>query len=336
MSQPVMFHRYQLTSRLGAVRSGALLRVMFDDGQSGVADLHPWPELGDPTLEEFLGDAELRRSHRLFALALAAAGDEAQAQREGRPLLTGSVLNHRLALSADDLAAGDWLDSRRDGAPAMKVKIARAGAASLRAEAATLARAVSFLGPVRLRLDANERAEPDELARFLDQLPVLVRQAIEFIEDPFPLSPSTANTWRDFSRDQGIPLAIDRPLTRLLRREWSDMATDKVFSVFVHKPAWMDEAEPRHAMTLGLPIVVTSTLGHIIGNIWAASRAVVLAPESVHGCLSHTAYRDDEAARALRASKQVRGAHLSGRGVGCGLQGKWLERVKWQVLGGES
>ena len=35
-------------------RSGVLVKVEFTDGITGYSDLHPWPELGDPSLKEIL------------------------------------------------------------------------------------------------------------------------------------------------------------------------------------------------------------------------------------------------------------------------------------------
>jgi O-succinylbenzoate synthase len=362
-------HRYQLfvrgaysksALRGAGLRSGALLRFKFGDGVIGHADLFPWPELGDAVLTDLLhelaqavkglrssvgsnlGDDNLvdlrgrlqmlANSNQRFLLlprTVDALDAEADALREQRPLVGGSVQNHFTALSALQLAPADILDARRGGFPAIKVKIA-----GILEEAKALGRLQSHWD-LPLRLDANENSTPESLRVFLDALPIRLRDSIEFIEDPFPFS---LKGWSAFHAETGIPIAIDRPVMGMVRdqrgveRSLGEVFSEKAAQVYVHKPAWLRDETAIAATKASVPIIVTSALGHPVGNLWAASVASRLAPDSVHGCLTHTVYRDDEISNSLIASKQIRGSRIFGLGAGLGLPAKSLNRIKWEKL----
>lgn len=359
MIKKIEVHRYSLRSRslLAAKmdqRAGALLRVTFSDLESpGVSDLFPWRDFGDPSLETWF--EELRQAWKsdrhdfsalkstgsdeteispTLRLALVAAHDEALAISQNRPLVSGSVVNHWLATDATSMGIGDIIEARQSTSPAIKIKIGRHDPLE---EAAALGRLVGHWG-IRLRLDANERLSREGLLRFVDALPILIRQSIEFIEDPFQFDLAS---WSTFHRETGLSLAYDRgaserTLGPALHAD-SNTSLAEVFEsgaaqVLIHKPAWQDEARAIFARERRIPIVVTSILGHPVGNLWAASKAFELAPEGVHGCKSHIVYRDDEASTALVRSKQVRGSRVVGLGVGLGLQSKWWSRLKWEPL----
>lgn len=335
------FHRYTLKSKgLKPVsRVGALVRVTFDDlADPGVADLFPWTELGDPSLESWLAElktaveVKTRPTSITLQRVLEAARDEAMANSRLLPLVSGSVLNHALATDPVDLGIGDIIEARRSTCPAIKVKI---GKNDFLAEAVALSRLVGHWGGIRLRLDANERMTRDQLMRFLEALPILIRDSIEFIEDPFEFD---LRAWSDFHRETTIPLAYDRGTRdRDLAGDSDGVTLENIFEsqaaqILIHKPAWQIDERALLARDRGLPVVVTSILGHPVGNLWAARKAFELAPTGVHGCRSHLVYREDEASQALTKSKQVRGARVVGIGVGLGLQSRWWKRMKWDLL----
>lgn len=337
MISKIEAHRYTLKPRSyfsSVARAGALVRVTFSDLEApGVADLFPWRDLGDPALETWLQELKTGDPSSLtLKRALEAARDEALAISNGEPLLTGSILNHHLATDVKSLAIGDVIEARRAGAVAVKVKI---GVHDPREEAETLARLLSHWGSLKLRLDANERLNRDGLLTFLDRLPILLRERIEFIEDPIAYEP---RAWSELHRETGLAVAYDRASkVRGLEPDEKgatllDVIDLEAAQVLIHKPAWQDDARAALAQERGLPCVVTSILGHPVGNLWAARKAFEIAPLAVHGCRSHVAYRDDEASTALVKSKQVRGARMMGEGVGLGLQSKWWNRLRWENL----
>lgn len=361
-------HLYQLITRGAysktalrgsAMRSGALIRMKFSDGVTGHADLFPWPELGDASLQELIHElaqaampsnsttewtsddafvqagkilhlkAEVDRRFLLLPRLFEAIKAEADAVREQRPLVGGSVQNHYTALSALLLAPADILDARRGGFPAIKVKIT-----GVLEEAKALGRLQSHWD-LPLRLDANEKASVESLRVFLDALPIRLRDSIEFIEDPFPFS---LKGWSDFHKETGIQIAIDRPAMGLIgksadvQKNLGEVFSEKAAQIYVHKPGWLQDEIAKVASKAAIPIVVTSALGHPVGNLWAASVAARIAPDNVHGCFTHTVYRDDEISNALIASKQVRGSRIFGLGPGLGLPAKSLNRIKWEKL----
>jgi O-succinylbenzoate synthase len=344
----IEWHRYTLKPRAGltsarsGARSGALLRVTFEDLEKpGHADLFPWTEYGDPSLDTWISelrgighggggiyaDSANQKLSKTLQIAIRAARDEAEATARNEPLIKGSVVNHALSTDPCDLAVGDIIEARRSTFPAIKIKIGRKPA---REEAAALARLVSHWG-IKLRLDANERATREDLMIFLDALPIRIRETLEFIEDPFPFD---LKKWSEFHRETGIAVAYDRGLAErasdTTAPSLSEIFESGAAQVLIHKPAWQDDDRAHFARDHNYPVVVTSILGHAIGNIWAASKAAQLAPDGVHGCMSHTAYKDDEAAKVLIKSKQAHGCRMIGIGVGLGLQSKWFDRLRWE------
>lgn len=337
LAHKIETHRYTLKPRAtnAVPREGALLRVKFPDFEfPGHADLFPWPEFGDPSLETWIEELRAFRGSteklsKTVRIAIGAARDEAIAIFKSEPLIKGSVINHALATDPVDLAVGDVIEARRGTFPAMKIKIGRHEPLE---EAAALARLVSHWG-IKLRLDANERMTRENLSKFLDALPIRIRETLELIEDPFQFD---IRAWGDFHRETGIKLAYDRGLADLSLSHGPVSLTEVFESgaaqVLIHKPAWQDDGHASFARAKNIPLIVTSILGHPVGNIWAASKAAELAPEGVHGCFSHVGYKDDDASKTLEKSKQARGCRMVGIGVGLGLQSKWFSRLRWESL----
>jgi len=256
----------------GRQRRGTLLRVRWSESVVGFADLHTWPELGQPSVEELL---RVQRGE-LWDLALLASRREGEARARGEALPRGAR-QHRLWMSTWDLSVGRVLQARRDGFSTVKLKL---NAEDLPGEARRLAALVGWWGDeLRLRLDLNSKATPDSLARFLATLPCRMRELIDYIEDPFPF---VADVWSEFSRREGVRLAWDQPL----REESSQEAEARELGcVRIWKPLWESEPKPGWSR-----VVVTSSLGHPVGSLWAATEAVRVAPHEVHGCASHVVY----------------------------------------------
>lgn len=278
--------RFQLKARSRRA-DGALLRVWFGETVFGLSELMPWPNLGDPSLETLIGELRAGRFElRLIDRALAMARIEADARERQGPLFAAPVENHFLVVGPGPLAPGNWLDIRRRGFSAVKIKISNV--ADL---APTLAMAPSWIGNLQLRLDMNATAEADELLLALDRLPVLIRDRIEFIEDPIPFD---MVEWREFSRRSGIRLMLDREGVELSVDEKIEFFRSGVVGGFVHKPGWSIDDEALALARAGAQVVVTSLLGHPVGQLHAARVASLLAPgfgaPTVHGCFSHIAY----------------------------------------------
>ncbi len=268
----------QGVSGSGRERSGSLLRVSWGDGAVGFADLHTWPEVGQPSVHELLQ----QQSGKLWDLALQASRRDAKA-RATKAALPRSARQHRLWMSTWDLSVGRLIQTRRDGFGAIKLKL---DAGDLPAEARRLAALVGWWGDeLRLRLDLNSRGEPDALARFLWSLPCRLRELIDYIEDPFPFA---AASWQSFAACEGVSLAWDQPTLAKSSDsiEEAEVAAREQAFVRIWKPLW--ESEPIDPWQR---VVVTSSLGHPLGSLWAASEATRKAPAEIHGCASHLVYK---------------------------------------------
>ena len=180
----ILIYRYELIplARLNAragegARRGALLNV---DG--GYADVHPWPELGDASLDEHLALLARGETTALTAQSLRAAAVDAAARRAGRSLFDGLKVprSHWPAAAGEAPAAFDTIKVKMPG------------------------RDLPSTG--RLRLDFNATLDAGVFAALAPTLP---RDRIDFVEDPCPYDPAT---WRELRDRTGLRLALDREI----------------------------------------------------------------------------------------------------------------------------
>ena len=251
----IWVHRYALVprrrlsgiSREGA-REGALLRI-----GDGYADLHPWPELGDRSLDEQLAllsrgelTSQLRASFRL-------AEADADARRRGVSLFDGL-----------EIPLSHWPGpDPPDGFDTVKTK----GAASLPPD-------------VRLRIDFNGSLSPDQ---FLAVAAALPKERVDFVEDPCPFD---AETWRRVRAATGLRLAYDREPAGSSRLP-AGQRPATVFDVLVHKPA-LHPDWPQHD-----DVVVTSYMDHPVGQFGAAWVAAAHRTNPRCGLMTHVLYEPD-------------------------------------------
>jgi len=171
--------RYTLKPRrrLSAVasagaRHGALLRA-YD----GYADIHPWPELGDTTLDEQLARLARGETTPLTRASLHHAQVDGRARTYGASLFAGLTIPE-----------SHWPgDNPPPAFDTVKLK------------------GVSSIPPrVRLRIDFNATLTPDEFVRVAGILP---HDRIDFIEDPVPYDELT---WLELRQRTKLRLALDR------------------------------------------------------------------------------------------------------------------------------
>lgn len=196
----IWFHRYTLTPRrrLSGVarpgpREGALLR--FDDG---FADLHPWPELGDPGLDDQLAALQRGEPSPQVCASRRLAEADGLARRRGRSLFEGLTIPESYWSGPDPA----------EGFDTAKVKGTH-----------------DLPDGVRLRIDFNATLAADEFLAAAGELP---RERLDYVEDPMRFD---AAVWRDVRKATGIRLALDlaAPHGRLSEADGVD--------VIVHKPA---------------------------------------------------------------------------------------------------
>lgn len=174
----IAYSHYSLTPK----RHGALLQVDFGREGVGYADLHPWPELGDPPLAD-----SLEGKGPLLERALTHARIDASYRSQGIPVPLDKVPDNHFLLS--DL--NDVETALSEGFKSVKWKVSALGDPLLQAIAAF---------PILWRLDGNNRHTKAAVVHFLERCSHLSH--IEFFEDPFPASEG----WET----RPVPFAFDR------------------------------------------------------------------------------------------------------------------------------
>ena len=303
MSEPIRFWKYELLPRArvglgkGRPRRGALIRLGM-----GVADVHPWPELGDAPLETQLEGLKSGRPTELTKASLRFATLDGQARARGVSLFEGLTIPASHFLLADD--------SRQvpQGFDTVKVKLGGAAASdSLR---------LSQLEDLRLRLDFNAQLDCDTVETFLRTLPSDTLARIEFVEDPCPYDGAV---WKRLKDATGCRLALDRGV----EREGVD--------VHIVKPAVQDAFEAIDSIAFA---VVTSYLDHPIGQLgaaWVAARLAGQYPSKVStrcGLLTHVLYENDPFIERMRSAGPLL---IAPAGTGIGFD-DLIERLPWERL----
>jgi O-succinylbenzoate synthase len=195
----IEYWRYELTPKrsLSAVaeagpRRGALIRV-----NGGVADVHPWPELGDLPLDEQLARLARGETTPLMERSLEFASIDASARRDGRSLFDGLTIPPSHWPGPDPPPSFDT------------VKLKSIDVIPER---------------VRLRIDFNATLTAAEFMKVAATLP---RERIDFIEDPCPYD---ASVWRELRERTGLRLALDRAPR-------SSLCSVDSYDVLIVKPA---------------------------------------------------------------------------------------------------
>ncbi len=186
---------YQLKSLMdlnsqvsGRLRQGALLKVDFGD-RIGFADLHPWPELGDPTLDECL-----QSRNSLFQRAIEIAELDGDARARGVFLQPQVPTSHRLIRDERGL--------RPDDPPQTIYKLKCGG--DLEAETNKIQNIVKNLKEIqKLRLDFNMALRAEDFGRWFEASTWWLLSRLDFVEDPAPFDPGVFNKWRAI-------IAVDR------------------------------------------------------------------------------------------------------------------------------
>lgn len=197
-------HRYQLVPRRrlsdlagDRARQGALLRIRTDSGAEGFADLHPWPELGDPSIETQLSMLSRGETTLQSRASLRLANIDADARSRGVSLFEG------LTIPESHWPGND----PPDGFDTVKVK-----------------GVMPVPEHVRIRIDFNATRTPTEFLAIAETLP---KERIDFVEDPCPYD---AQTWTRLREETGLRLALDLAACDRASEQGS-------YDVLIHKPA---------------------------------------------------------------------------------------------------
>lgn len=259
---PIWFSPYTLKSqnslnskRFSQSHHGALLRI-----GSGFANLHPWPELGDPTLEKCLSDLANARRWPLVRRAIRCAEMDGFAREQEFSLFEELEvpLSHATLPTLDDEALTAAVAA---GFDTVKLKLGR----NLETEKNWIIRAHQANPQLRWRFDFNETSEADVLLEWLAHFSRELRKQIDFLEDPCPYSETT---WTRLRNESGIKLAVDREAAPL-----SHAAQFQIIKPALDEPWLIAES----AAQRGQLAVVTSYMDHPLGQAFAAWEAGRLA-----------------------------------------------------------
>ena len=242
-------------------RRGCLLKVEFDDGAIGHADLHPWTEFGHPALAAHLSSLAGPTPTAMASLALRHARTDAAARRAGVSLFKGlpEVRSHALFTDWTKRSRAEFQQCADAGYTSVKLKCGRPCGRSCGAQ-----RLADV--PLRWRLDANALFAGEDFRGWLDLLNPHMRAKIEFLEDPFPYDPAA---WSSAALVGNVPLALDWELPDT-PPPWPGAA------LIVLKPSCQDAFTlAADAARAGTDIIVTHSMDHPLGRataLWTAMR----------------------------------------------------------------
>ena len=280
----VWIHHYRLRARHGPLN--ALARRSEYEGvlirhRGGHACIHPWPELGDPSLATCLADLAGPRRRSIVRRALRCAEMDRVAREYDHSLFEDLEVpvSHATLTHADPKS----VEAARDaGFDRIKIK----GGRDPESEAAFLRSMAHEHPALRWRIDCNEAFDPAAADAFLAAMDPTTRRAIDFVEDPCPYADAT---WSRLRATHRIPLAVDREASTL-----SSAAQFMVIKPAVDEPMLLAEAALQH----GQRVVITTYMDHPVGQAFAAWEAARLALQmpglvDVCGLQTHHLFESD-------------------------------------------
>lgn len=302
-------------------RKGVLLKVIWEKGLVGYADLHPWPELGDDVLEKQLSDLRINRISPLVkqSLWLARKDAELRSKEINAFDLYNEVKNNFLLHDFKLLQPGFLANLKNLGFTTIKIKMGR----DLAEELTALDQIVA--AGFKVRLDFNAVGTPESFKKFIDKLSPSTVLAIEYVEDPFPFDSSA---WLEAK--SSVKIAIDNQYEKV---DWQNLKIAP-FDVIVIKPAKVDVMTAiDYCQRWNLKATVTSYMDHAVGISHAITIAMGLKEKYGDlildsGCLTQASYHTDP----FFAELESQGPYLQKvRGTGVGFN-SLLEALPWLPL----
>ena len=286
------------------IQNGALLKLEDPfDGAWGVADICPWPSLGDLTLAE-----EIIQRGPLFKRAYELAKKDLQARRAQKRLVEANVIkNHFLITDYKNL-------NLKEFNPYVEV-------VKVKADANTT-ELINFLIQIessveKIRLDFNFSLSESEFEKFIENCSAVVLKKIDVIEDPFPFDPIA---WKKCN--QKVKLALDWSVKGI---EGNLTAEQNQWPHRIFKPAREELLQFEY---------MTSSMDHPVG----VAHALVYAQnhqDNVHGLQTLSLYEKTEFHTDFEISKNNELIYKpEGYGIGFASQLaklSWVPLVNWEV-----
>lgn len=303
----VFFHTYTLSSKY-LRRTGALLKVVFEEGSAGYCDCHPWVELGDASLSDQLSLLKQGKTTPLTSRSLEFAKLDAEARQKGVHLFANlkSPKNHLLVYDFDA-----W-----KGDPSFSVLKLKVGKETPFQQLEHLFHTSSK----KIRLDANRKFDYEQCREFLKRIAPW-HSRIDLFEDPIPYDPTT---WKALQDEFSIPLALDHHSERYLGKENPHRISIVKAAVQNLEPFQNDDRK----------LVFTSYLDHPIGQLsalYAASKTYSQFPEKTERCglITHVVYAPNAFSERLQIREERLVPPTDGTGFGFD---DLLEKIPWELL----
>ena len=185
-----LLSKYQLIKRIDqSVQHGALLKIVDSSGHWGVADVCPFPHLGDLTLEQ-----ELFNKGPLFQRAKVLTLTDLQARKNKISLISKQPVENNFLVTNYDINYSHGLNNSFG---TIKIKA--------HSDIASLLNYLKKLPSIKIRLDFNSQLSKDQFSEILKSLNKYLKN-IEYIEDPTPWHEGDWQGW-----NKQVPLALDFP-----------------------------------------------------------------------------------------------------------------------------
>ncbi|UOE99909.1 o-succinylbenzoate synthase MenC [Bdellovibrio reynosensis] len=302
-------------------REGLLLKISWNEQVTGYADLHPWPELGDPPLEDQMSALRDGKMTAQIEQAFWLARRDGLARKDRKNLFdSGEKIRNNFLLSDFKTLKPGFLDGlKKENFTTIKIKVGR----DLDEEADVLAH-VTAAG-LKIRLDFNGVGNWQIFEKFIGNLNPRIRLAIDYVEDPFAYD---TDAWMEAKKLTKI--AVDNQYDKV---PW-DKLKEVPFNVVVIKPAKMDvDKAIERVLKWNLGASVTSYMDHPVGVVHAAAIASELKKKHGDiileaGCLTHRLYQMDSFAAELSTQGPFL---LKPKGTGIGFD-RLLESLPWHQL----
>ncbi|YCM43840.1 hypothetical protein V2O64_21255 [Verrucomicrobiaceae bacterium 227] len=275
---------------------GALVRI-----GPGFGCLHPWPELGDPSLEECLADLMGPRKFGIVKRTLACIEADGGAREEGHSLFEGLVLpvsHATLPVLSEEAVEG----AMARGYGVIKTKAGKNACGELE----LIRNLIGKWPELRWRIDFNETGNLAQLVGVFEKWTVAELQRIDFLEDPVRFQ---SGEWEVLAEATGLSMANDR------HQEEDDHRSE----VLVMKPA-VEVLRPGDQR-----VVVTSAMDHPLGQCFAAREAARFGCREVCGLQTHGLFRESVFSEVLG---EVGPDFQVPDGAGLGF-GDLLEGLEW-------
>ncbi len=288
---------------------GALLRI-----GDGFGCLHPWPELGDPGLEDLLD--ELRNNAVVSGPAKGAvsmAAFDARWRRREQSML--DEMEERIPESHATLPEcriETVTSAVRAGFSVIKVKGGRDFE-----ELAERIDGYSLRWPhLMWRIDFNETLTKEETFQFCQGMTDRLRERIDFLEDPCPWQ---EDDWDEIRGNVSLELAFDQGVCQ--PPPSADVLVIKPARVGAGKGPWGNGR-----------LVITSNMDHPLGQCFAAWWAGQLASSGetldICGLQTHELFEPNDFSERLGPARP---RFVSPGGTGLGFD-DLLEKLPWKLL----